>query len=110
MRNAFAKEVTRLSKKSSKLVLLSGDIGNRLFDDYKAIPNSNFINCGIAEANMMGVAAGFEDAAATTVVSEGIINALEAGDFHLFPDEMAKQIEAAYQSFSDNVVMVDFSE
>ena len=58
MRNAFAKEVTRLAKKSSKLVLLSGDIGNRLFDDYKAIPNSNFINCGIAEANMMGVAAG----------------------------------------------------
>jgi hypothetical protein len=40
----------------------------------------------------------------------GIINALEAGDFHLFPDEMAKQIEAAYQSFSDNVIMVDFSE
>jgi hypothetical protein len=28
----------------------------------------------------------------------------------LFPDEMAKQIEAAYQSFSDNVIMVDFSE
>ena len=58
MRNAFAKEVTRLAKKSSKLVLLSGDIGNRLFDDYKAIPKSTFINCGIAEANMMGVAAG----------------------------------------------------
>jgi hypothetical protein len=53
--------------------------------------------------------AGFENPADTTVVSEGIINALEAGDFHLFPDEMAKQIEAAYQSFSDNVIMVDFS-
>tara|TARA_S200000501_G_C20825294_1_gene744685 strand:+ start:510 stop:1448 length:939 start_codon:yes stop_codon:yes gene_type:complete len=58
MRNAFAKEVTRLAKKSSDLVLLSGDIGNRLFDDYKSIPHSNFINCGIAEANMMGVASG----------------------------------------------------
>lgn len=61
-------------------------------------------------ATAMGAAAGFENAADTTVVSEGIINALEAGDFHLFPDEMAKQIEAAYQSFSDNVIMVDFSE
>ena len=58
MRNAFAKEVTELAKSSKNLVLLSGDIGNRLFDDYKAIPNSNFLNCGIAEANMMGVAAG----------------------------------------------------
>jgi hypothetical protein len=56
----------------------------------------------------MADAAGFENPADTTVVSEGIINALEAGDFHLFP--MAKQIEAAYQSFSDNVIMVDFSE
>ena len=58
MRNAFAKEITRLARSSSKLVLLSGDIGNRLFDEYKDIPNSNFLNCGIAEANMMGVAAG----------------------------------------------------
>jgi transketolase len=58
MRNAFAKEVTRLARSSSKLVLLSGDIGNRLFDEYKDISGSNFLNCGIAEANMMGVAAG----------------------------------------------------
>ena len=54
MRNAFAKEITRLARSSSKLVLLSGDIGNRLFDEYKDIPNSNFLNCGVAEANMMG--------------------------------------------------------
>jgi NAD(P)-dependent dehydrogenase (short-subunit alcohol dehydrogenase family) len=61
-------------------------------------------------ATAMAVAAGFENPATTTVVSEGIISALETGDFHLFPDEMAKQIEAAYQNFSDNVIMVDFSE
>jgi short-subunit dehydrogenase len=59
--------------------------------------------------NSYGRCRRFENPADTTVVSEGIINALEAGDFHLFPDEMAKQIEAAYQSFSDNVIMVDFS-
>jgi hypothetical protein len=56
----------------------------------------------------MADAAGFENPADTSRF--WIINALEAGDFHLFPDEMAKQIEAAYQSFSDNVIMVDFSE
>jgi hypothetical protein len=56
----------------------------------------------------MADAAGFENPADTTVVSEGI-KCTWAGDFHLFPDEM-KQIEAAYQSFSDNVIMVDFSE
>ena len=58
MRNAFAREVTKLVKKNNNLVLLSGDIGNKLFDNFKAIAPDNFINCGIAEANMMGVASG----------------------------------------------------
>ena len=56
-------------------------------------------------ATDMGAAAGFNDGAATSVVSEGIVHALKAGDFHVFPDEMAKQFEGAYQGFSDNVVM-----
>ncbi len=60
-------------------------------------------------ATDMGEAAGFENGASTSVISEGIVKALNAGDFHLFPDEMAKQIEGAYQGFSDNVVLADFS-
>ena len=31
MRNAFAEEVFNLAKKDKDIVLLSGDIGNRLF-------------------------------------------------------------------------------
>lgn len=58
MRNAFAKEVTELAKFDKRVVLLSGDIGNKLFDDFKKVDSDRFYNCGIAEANMMGVAAG----------------------------------------------------
>lgn len=58
MRNAFADEVTKLASEDSRVVLLSGDIGNKLFDDFKKVDSSRFYNCGIAEANMMGVAAG----------------------------------------------------
>lgn len=58
MRNAFAEEVTLLGREDERLVLLSGDIGNKLFDDFKAVDQDRFYNCGIAEANMMGVAAG----------------------------------------------------
>lgn len=58
MRNAFAKEITNLSADNKKIVLLSGDIGNKLFDPFKSISADNFFNCGIAEANMMGVASG----------------------------------------------------
>jgi transketolase len=58
MRNAFADELTKLGAEDSRVVMLSGDIGNRLFDKFKDKHPSRFFNCGVAEANMMGVAAG----------------------------------------------------
>lgn len=58
MRNAFADEITKLAKVDPRVVLLSGDIGNKLFDQFKQIDSQRFYNCGVAEANMMGVAAG----------------------------------------------------
>ena len=58
MRNAFADEVTKIAAEDSRIVLLSGDIGNRLFDNLRNQFPKQFINCGIAEANMMSVAAG----------------------------------------------------
>ena len=57
----------------------------------------------------MGEAAGFEDGASTSVIAKGIVNALQAGDFHLFPDEMAKQFESAYQNFSEKIVLADIT-
>ena len=35
MRNAFAAEITELAMHDPRIVLLSGDIGNRLFDRLK---------------------------------------------------------------------------
>ena len=45
-----------------------------------------------------------------SLVAEGIVSALKAGDFHLFPDSMAKQFWGAYQSFAENIVEADLSE
>jgi transketolase len=58
MRNAFADEITKLGGADPRVVLLSGDIGNKLFDKFKGAAKGRFFNCGVAEANMMGVAAG----------------------------------------------------
>lgn len=58
MRNAFADEVTKLAERDERIVLLAGDIGNRLFDTYQERCPGRFFNCGVAEANMTGVAAG----------------------------------------------------
>ncbi len=58
MRNAFADEITQAVQEDTSLVLLSGDIGNRLFDKFKQAAGDRFFNCGVAEANMIGMAAG----------------------------------------------------
>ncbi|MDJ0693413.1 SDR family oxidoreductase [Mastigocoleus sp. MO_188.B34] len=62
-------------------------------------------------ATDMGDAAGLTSIAEPpTLVAEGIIKALENGDFHVFPGSMAKQIGSAYQSFAANVVEANMSE
>ena len=58
MRNAFARALTELAEQDARIVLLSGDIGNRMFDDFKRRCPGRFFNCGIAEGNMMSMAAG----------------------------------------------------
>ena len=58
MRNAFVEEITRVSKKDKKIVILAGDIGYKLYDDFKLKFADRFYNCGVAEANMTTVAAG----------------------------------------------------
>ncbi len=51
-----------------------------------------------------------EIAESPTIVAEGIIDAIENGKFHVFPDTMAQQVGGAYASFAENVVEADFSE
>lgn len=38
------------------------------------------------------------------VVAKGIVSALQAGDFHLFPDTMARDFGGAYQSYAQSIV------
>ncbi|MGP1375941.1 MAG: SDR family oxidoreductase [Almyronema sp.] len=62
-------------------------------------------------ATDMGDAAGLTDIAEPpTLVADGIIAALKAADFHVFPDSMAQQIGEAYKSFAVNVVEADMAE
>jgi transketolase len=58
VRNAFADELLTVAERDERVVFLSGDIGNRLFDKFKAKFPDRFYNCGVAEQNMMGMAAG----------------------------------------------------
>jgi transketolase len=58
MRNAFAEEILEIARQDERLIVLSADIGNRLFDKLKAEFPSRFYNTGVAEANNISMAAG----------------------------------------------------
>ncbi|GAB5404541.1 MAG: SDR family oxidoreductase [Aureliella sp.] len=45
-----------------------------------------------------------------SLVAESIFDAFKSGDFHAFPDSMAKQFGEAYHSFASAVVESDLSE
>ena len=45
MRNRFAKVMEQMASEIPELCLLSGDIGNRMFDKFKEIAPDRFINC-----------------------------------------------------------------
>jgi transketolase len=44
--------------KDPKVILLTGDLGYSFFEEYQAKHPNQFINCGIAEQGMVGIAAG----------------------------------------------------
>ncbi len=58
MRDAFSDTLVRLAKADSNVLLLTGDHGYALFDDFRKECPTQYINAGIAEQNMVGMAAG----------------------------------------------------
>lgn len=58
MRAAFSEALVRLAKADTKVLLLTGDHGYALFDDFRRECPAQYINAGIAEQNMVGMAAG----------------------------------------------------
>ncbi|QWR77153.1 transketolase family protein [Candidatus Magnetomonas plexicatena] len=58
MRNAYIKALYELSEIDSRIVSLIADNGAIVFDKYREAFPERLINAGIAEANMIGMAAG----------------------------------------------------
>jgi transketolase len=58
MRDAFSKALLQLAKTDRNVVLLTGDHGYALFDEFRQQCPDQYINAGIAEQNMVGMAAG----------------------------------------------------
>lgn len=58
MRNVFIKELVKEARRNKDLYVLSADLGFNAFEPFRDEFPDRFINVGVAEANMVGVAAG----------------------------------------------------
>ena len=58
MRRRFGKIINELAKKDKKIVLIVGDIGYGIFDDFRKDNPEKFFNLGICEQSIISCAAG----------------------------------------------------
>jgi len=58
MRRRFGKIITDLADEDERIYILSGDIGYRVFDEFRERHPKRFINLGICEQSMISVSAG----------------------------------------------------
>ena len=68
MKTTFAKTLTELALKDKRIVLLTGDFCFGMFNQLKAERPLQYINCGVAEQSMVGIAAGMAIAGMRPVV------------------------------------------
>lgn len=90
MRTAFITTLHELAKKDKNIFLLNGDLGFSVLEEFtKAYPERS-LNMGVAEANMMGVAAGLA-LSGKTVFVYSIIPFVTARVFEQVRNDIALQ-------------------
>ena len=58
MRTAFIQELIKLTRENKRIWLLVGDLGYSTFEIFRNEFPERFVNVGVAEQNMIGVATG----------------------------------------------------
>ena len=61
MRRAFVRSLIELAEQDERVVLLTGDLGFMVLEPFAERFPDRFINAGVAEQNMLGVATGLAD-------------------------------------------------
>ena len=58
MRDAFIKELLNIARADKKVILITADLGFGVLDNFRKELPGQFINVGVAEQNMVGIATG----------------------------------------------------
>ncbi len=62
MRNDFVDELIAIAAEDERVMLLTGDLGFMVLEDFQQRFPDRFVNCGVGEQNMLGVATGLAEA------------------------------------------------
>jgi transketolase len=68
MRETLVRMLVDAARRDPRIYLLTGDHGYAVFDDYRTACPEQFLNCGIAEQNMVGLASGMAKAGLRPIV------------------------------------------
>ena len=58
MRDAFIESLSKIANNDKNIFLITGDLGYGVLDDFAEKFPSQFLNVGVAEQNMTGIAVG----------------------------------------------------
>src|SRR3989344_5245215 len=58
MRVTFVKTIEKLAERNKEIILVSGDLGFAILDNFVERYPKQYLNAGVSEQNMTGVAAG----------------------------------------------------
>ena len=58
MRKAFSQAIVQVAEQDPRIILVTGDLGFQVFDEFCERFGDRYINVGVAEAQMITVAAG----------------------------------------------------
>ena len=87
MRTAFIEALTEAAARDPRIWLLCGDLGYSVLEGFAARFPDRFLNCGVAEQNMAGMAAG--------LASAGIEGALEGARAYVTNPELVSRTHFA---------------
>jgi transketolase len=62
VRNEFVDELVALAEADERIMLLTGDLGFMVLEEFQQRFPERFVNCGVGEQNMIGVATGLAEA------------------------------------------------
>ena len=62
MRNEFVDELVAIAAEDERVMLLTGDLGFMVLEEFQQRFPDRFVNCGVGEQNMVGVATGLAEA------------------------------------------------